>query len=227
MQQRERRDGDFLVDPRRGTIVAAVLLVAVSVMTVLVAVDVSHPPLLGTIDGWGRDLVEPPEAWAARLSEWMKILGGGEIMAPLRIVVAVWLIVRRRWVDLAAWLTAWAVADLLTQILKPGLGRMRPDLADATSFPSGHAKTAAQVSVSLLLTFTSPWRSRAWAWTLAVAWTVAMSLSRMVLIDHYLSDVVAGSLLGAGCAVGAAALLQRARDQRVAPTPPLAPDSVP
>jgi membrane-associated phospholipid phosphatase len=48
-----------------------------------------------------------------------------------------------------------------------------------------------------------------------------MAASRTVLVDHYLSDVVAGSLLGAGCAVGTAAWLQLARDRRVArSTPP-------
>ena len=41
------------------------------------------------------------------------------------------------------------------------------------------------------------------AWALALAWIVAMAVSRTVLDEHWLSDVVAGSLLGAACAVGA------------------------
>jgi membrane-associated phospholipid phosphatase len=47
-------------------------------------------------------------------------------------------------------------------------------------------------------------------------WIVAVSVSRTALADHYLSDVVAGSLLGAGCAIGVAALAQGGRDRRVA-----------
>jgi undecaprenyl-diphosphatase len=217
---RSRRDGDLLADPRRGVVLAVVMLVAATVLALLVALDAAAPPFLGALDDRWRALVEPPSTWAERLSEWLYVAGSGAVMVPVRIVVAVVLIVRRRWVDLTAWLAAWVLADLVTQLLKPGLGRMRPDLSDASSFPSGHAKTAAQVAVGLVLIFTSPWASRTWAWMLAVAWIVAMAVSRTVLVEHHLSDVVAGSLLGTGFALGAAALAQRARDRRLALRPP-------
>lgn len=218
MQARPRTDGDLLRDPRRSGVVATTMLGVVVAITLLVLADTASPPGLAGPDTRWRDLVEPAEAWQERVSEWLYLIGGGAVMAPLRIVVAIWLIVRKRWFDLAAWLGAWAVADLATQLLKPGLGRMRPDLTNAASFPSGHAKSAAQVAVGLVLIATSPWRPRGWAWALAVAWITAMSWSRTVLADHYLSDVLAGSLLGAGCAVGVAAVAQLARDRRVART---------
>lgn len=195
------------------------MLVVVVALTFLVTRNTDSPPGLAGLDARWRDLVEPAEAWQERLSEWLYIAGGGAVMAPLRIAVALWLILRRRWIDLAAWLGAWAIADLVTQVLKPGVGRIRPDLRNAASFPSGHAKSAAQVGIGLVLITTSPWRSRAWAWTLAVAWIVAMSLSRTILVDHFLSDVIAGSLLGAASAVGVAALLQLFRDRRLARAP--------
>ena len=62
-----------------------------------------------------------------------------------------------------------------------------------------------------MLVFTSPWRKRTAWWLVAVAWTVAMAVSRTVLDEHWLSDVVAGSLLGAGCAIGVAAVVQLRR----------------
>lgn len=220
MRTRSRLDGDLLKDPQRGAVVATAMLAVVTVFTVLVLTEVAHPPVLQWIDRWWRDVIEPPASWAGRLSEWFRTAGSGEFMVPVRVAVAVVLLVRRRWIDLAAWLAGWALADLVTQLLKPGLGRMRPDLSDATSFPSGHAKTAAQVAIGLVLVLTSPWRSRRWAWLAAIAWIVAMSISRTVLVEHYLSDVVAGSLLGAGCAAGAAAILQLARDRRLARTGP-------
>lgn len=217
---RPRHDGDLLRHPRRGVVVAATVLGVVAAMTVAVAIDTSAPPGLETLDGWWRDLIEPPEAWADRMSEWLYVIGGGAVMAPLRIGVAIWLTARRRWYDLVAWLGAWALADLLTQTLKPAIGRIRPDLANAASFPSGHAKSAAQVGFGLVLVCTSPWRSRAWAWLLATAWTVAMAVSRTVLVDHFLSDVIAGSLLGGACAIGVAAVVQRTRDRRLAKATP-------
>lgn len=216
MEPRPRRDGDLLADPRRGAAVAIALLVAVVGVILLVATDVAAPPLLGRIDAWWRDVVGSSPTWAARASRGLYEAGSGYVMVPLRLVVALVLALRKRWIDLAAWLAGWALADLATQLLKPGLGRMRPDLSEASSFPSGHAKTAAQVGVGLVLVATSPWRSRAWAWTLASAWAVVMAASRTVLVHHFLSDVVAGVLLGAGCALGAAAWLQLERDRRVA-----------
>jgi undecaprenyl-diphosphatase len=218
---RARRDGDLLRDPRRGAWAATVMLVAAAGLTILVVADIAAPPGLADLDAWWRDLIEPSDAWAERVSEWLYVVGGGAVMAPLRIGVAAWLAVRRRWVDLAAWLGAWAVADLVTQMLKAGVGRTRPDLTNAASFPSGHAKSAAQVAIGLVLIATSPWRPRAWAWAAALAWILAMCLSRTILADHYLSDVVAGSLLGAGCALGVAGLAQMGRDRRLARgTPP-------
>ena len=214
---RSRRDGDLLRDPRRGLVVATACLLAVVALTVPMVVDRSAPPLLGTIDRWWRGLVRPPSSWAGSVSEILKVLGSGWVMVPMRLAVAAWLLVRRRWIDLTVWLLAWAVADVLAAAMKPSIARMRPDLSHATSFPSAHAKTAAQVSVALVLVATSPWRSRALPWALAIAWIVAMGVSRTVLDEHFLSDVVAGSLLGAGCAVGVAAVAQRWRDRREEP----------
>ncbi|MGZ8626713.1 MAG: phosphatase PAP2 family protein, partial [Actinomycetota bacterium] len=135
----------------------------------------------------------------------------GWCMVTLRVAVAVWLLARKRYTALAAWLLGWALADLVTFGLKPAIGRLRPDGSNFTSFPSGHAKTAAQVAAGMVLVLTSPQRSRALAWTLAAAWIVAIAASRTVLNEHYLSDVVAGTLLGAGSAVLAAAYMQRSR----------------
>jgi membrane-associated phospholipid phosphatase len=222
-----RRDGDLLRDPRRGLLVAGLLLLGVAVLTVPVVVDRGAPPLLDGIDRWWRDFARPPSPWAESASQVLKVLGSGLVMVPLRVAVAAWLLVRRRYVDLAAWLLAWAAADLLTLAMKPTIARMRPDLSHASSFPSAHAKTAAQVAVGLVLVATSPWRRRVLPWTLAVAWIVAMGVSRTLLDEHFFSDVVTGSMLGAGCAVGVAALVQRRRDRREARAPGYAPGYAP
>lgn len=188
---------------RRGAAWAAALGGGFVVLTVLVALDPADPPLLGGIDRAWRDIALEAPGWAETASEWLKTLGAGLVMVPLRIVVAVWLLARRRYEALGVWLLAWAVADLVAFALKPAIGRVRPDGSAATSFPSAHAKTAAQVAVGLVLLTTASARRRALPWTLAVAWIAAMAVSRTVLDEHWLSDVVAGSMLGAACALGA------------------------
>ena len=212
-------DGDLVRRPRTTVTVSLVMLGVVVLLTVLVALDVVRPPFLQSIDdAWRRRVLSWPHV-ARRIGEVFEQVGAGIVMVPVRLVVAAWLVVRRRRWDLAAWLLGWAIADVLTAVMKPGLARERPTPTDPdnpfTSFPSAHAKTAAQVAVGLVLVATSPWRPRRAWYGLAVAWTVAMALSRTVVDHHWLSDVVAGSLLGAGAAVLAAAIVRAVRDRRV------------
>jgi undecaprenyl-diphosphatase len=198
------------------------MVAVVVVLALLVASDVTSPPFLqGLDDAWrGRVLAWP--SWTRRLGELLQLIGSGAVMVPVRIAVAAWLAFgRRRW-DLAAWLLAWIVADVATVALKPGLGRERPTPIDIgnpfTSFPSAHAKTAAQVAIGLVLVATSPWGRRRLAYALAAAWIALMALSRTVIDHHWLSDVVAGSTIGVACSVGVAAAVQLIRD-RGAPDP--------
>jgi len=111
---------------------------------------------------------------------------------------------RRAW----AWHIFLAVAALavLVMALKLLIRRRRPAgewgaiyrNTDPHSFPSGHAARTAMLAV--LLCAWGP----AWAAPIAVVWAPLVSVARVSLGVHYLSDVVAGALLGliaAGVAV--------------------------
>lgn len=65
---------------------------------------------------------------------------------------------------------------------------------DPHSFPSGHAARA--VLLAVLLAAWGP----AWAAPLAIVWAPLVSLARVALGVHYLSDVIAGALLGLAAA---------------------------
>lgn len=87
-------------------------------------------------------------------------------------------------------LRAQAVAHIVTQGIKHGVRRDRPDLSGSTSFPSGHA-AAAFASAAVMQRHLS----RRWAITThGIATYVAMS--RMHENRHYLSDVIFGSAIG-------------------------------
>ncbi len=211
-------DGDLVRRPRTAAAISLAMLGAVALLAVIVAIDVARPAFLqGVDDAWRRQVLAWPHV-ARQFGELFEQAGAGIVMVPVRLVVAAWLVVRRRRWDLAAWLLGWALADLVTAALKPGLARERPTATDPanpfTSFPSAHAKTAAQVAVGLVLVATSPWRPRRAWYGLAVVWIAAMALSRTVVDHHWLSDAVAGSLLGAGAAVLAAAIVRAVRDRR-------------
>ncbi len=97
-----------------------------------------------------------------------------------------------------------AVSGLAADLLKAIFGRARPMLLfeqgifglgglhyehEWTSFPSGHSATALSAAWSLSLLFP---RFK----PLFLAAGLLIAASRMVLTQHYLSDVAAGSMLG-------------------------------
>lgn len=142
--------------------------------------------------------------------------------------LAVWLLVagRRR---LALWtlVTTWGAA-LLGVGLKLVVGRARPDLVDAVSaapgrsFPSGHA-LGSMVGCGVLLLLLGPLLSRAWR---AVAWVAGglvvplVGFARVGLGVHYLTDVVAGWVLGIAWLTVTAAVFQAwRRDVGLPPSP--------
>ena len=75
------------------------------------------------------------------------------------------------------------------------------------SFPSGHAVAASVTAVGLVIVLMPPGHKR-WVWERrAVLYASLMALSRTYLSAHWLSDVVAGALLGGGIALACPALL--------------------
>ncbi|WP_425432513.1 phosphatase PAP2 family protein [Geodermatophilus pulveris] len=75
-------------------------------------------------------------------------------------------------------------------------------------------------AVGLVLVLAPPGPSR-WRWEVrAVAFAGLMALSRVHLRAHWLSDTVAGALLGAGLALGWPALLTALRGRIGAQAPP-------
>lgn len=98
---------------------------------------------------------------------------------------------------------ALVIGTFFTGLLKLFFKRRRPDgrwgafdrLVDPHSFPSGHANRAA-ILATLAIMHGSP--------VLAVGvstWVLAVSLSRIILGMHFISDVLVGLLFGAAIAV--------------------------
>jgi membrane-associated phospholipid phosphatase len=132
---------------------------------------------------------------------------------------------RRHWLRLAAFALAVITSELLIGWMKAAVDRPRPpDSLIATTgaaFPSGHAIATAVTAVGLVLVLAPPGPKR-WRWEVnAVIFTSVMALSRVYLRAHWLTDTVAGALLGAGLALGWPALLMALRHRR----DPVAPSS--
>lgn len=131
------------------------------------------------------------------------------------------LVARRSWVDAGVLLGATLVSDALAVVGKVMVDRPRPtapiNLAPEAeaSFPSGHVVTAATVAFVLVLIF---WpqlsrRARVWALVVASGFTTLVSVDRLVVGAHWLTDVIAA--LGAAAMIIGLAGVVLSRSRRV------------
>ncbi|WP_308220825.1 GNAT family N-acetyltransferase [Microbacterium sp. CIAB417] len=161
-----------------------------------------------TLDAWWHDAMVDarPDALVA-FSHVMNRIGGGWIAVfAVPGIVAVALLIARRWRSAIFALAAFITSAALVQLLKQLFGRARPEdmlvISDYGSYPSGHTANAATIAIVLWVLF-----PRVWMAVLGAAWVLAMALSRTVLSVHWLTDTVGGALVGASAALLVAALL--------------------
>jgi membrane-associated phospholipid phosphatase len=150
------------------------------------------------------------------------------VLRSATVLIVIFLLVRRQR-RLAAWVGVTMLAGgVLGDALKSVVARARPQLPDAVtsasgySFPSGHALNSMVffAVIALLVTPLVRGWGRVAVWTVAVLVVILVGFSRVALGVHYVSDVVAGWLLGAGLVgvtVAAFDAWRRSRGERVGP----------
>jgi membrane-associated phospholipid phosphatase len=135
----------------------------------------------------------------------MSNIGGPVGLGVLVAAVAIALLVQRRFGWVLYLGATVGGASLLNLELKRYFARARPDLAEMLrqaqgySFPSGHAMGSTVVFGALsYLAFrtTERWSAKAAVLALGITLIIAVSLSRVYLGVHWISDVVAGISAG-------------------------------
>ena len=172
-----------------------------------------------------RDLLGPP--WFEEMMRDITALGSYAFIIIVVSAVIGYLLLLRKWS--MALLTFGSIAGgmLVSNLLKSGFDRPRPDFDHAarvftSSFPSGHAMLSAVTFLTLgaLLTRTNVhWRAKVYFLTIAVLLTLIVGFSRVYLGVHYPSDVLAGWSVGSAWALlcWALALWLQSRGQVEAP----------
>ncbi len=203
--------GPMLAEPRRAFAWAGLLLGLATVLFLMVWNTTTKAWVQDVDDGW-LDLMDALR-WQpfVTVAEVLAFLGGTYITVTIRIAVVVILIVRKHWLSLAAFLMAVVISEAFIGPMKALYDRPRPPNplveVSAASFPSGHAVAAAVTAVGLVIVLLPPGHTR-WVWERRAAlYASLMALSRTYLEAHWLSDVVAGALLGSGIALACPALL--------------------
>jgi membrane-associated phospholipid phosphatase len=170
-----------------------------------------------------------PHPGLVKALEAVSQLGGRPVLIWLVLIPGALLLIRRR-ARLAVYLAVTGIgALLLDPSLKTLVGRIRPVVdvpvttAPGNSFPSGHALGSSVVYGALLLVFlpiVAPrWRTA--LITLVAVIVVAIGLTRIALGVHFLSDVLAGWLLGAAWLGVTAYAFRIWRREAGHPVPPL------
>ena len=167
----------------------------------------SRSPVLQSVDAGVHDwAVSRRTPGATRFFVVMTIIGGPAALALIVVITVIALLIlgRYRWAAYLA-LTCGG-GGLLNLELKRYFARVRPDVAEMLrlahgySFPSGHAmgSTVTFGALSYLaFRVAKTWPSKAAALALALTLTLAVSLSRVYLGAHWISDVAAGMSAGA------------------------------
>ena len=203
--------GPMLGDPRHALAVATFLAVAAMIMCSLVW-STDARSAIQWVDDHFLSLVERLR-WAplVKVAKALAFLGGVWSTWIIRTVVLALLTWRRKWLHLGAFVLAVVTSEALIGPLKALYERPRPpgSLVETStySFPSGHAIAGAVTAVGLVIVMLPPGHTR-WVWERRAAlYASLMALSRTYIGAHWLSDVVAGALIGSALAIGWPALL--------------------
>lgn len=161
---------------------------------------------LPVVSNW--DLAVSTAIQQFRTPELDRIMVGITMLADTRVgtiivsLIVVGLCIMRRW-WLGVHLASVAIsASLTVSICKSLMARARPELIDGLlisfSFPSGHSCTAALVSglLALLFAYRREALSRYVIYGVAALIAITIAFSRVYLLAHWPSDVMAGLSLG-------------------------------
>jgi membrane-associated phospholipid phosphatase len=129
-------------------------------------------------------------------------IGSQRVLVPVVLVLAGFLLVRRRLVLASVLVVAWGGATGLYNVVKHIVGRSRPPMdiwithPGGSAFPSGHAtqSLATFAAIAFVVAVVAP-RARWPSAVLAAVLALGVGLSRVYLGVHWASDVIAGWLI--------------------------------
>ena len=193
-----------LLDPdhpeARGLAILSVLFFIALWLLLLISRQVMHGHSLEGIDAYVfQNLSNLRTPWADTIMVFFTRLGDSLVLALVIAGSCVWLFWKGYGKAALHWLAVYASTGLLTWILKVTTQIARPvAYSGSYSFPSSHASMSVAVYgfLALLVARELPHTRRWLPYFCAGALIAPISLSRLYLGAHWLSDVLAGLSLG-------------------------------
>ncbi len=213
------RSRGLLHDIRSPEILARYPLIGLSMFLVgglVFGILAYHVTTRGSLLAWDVPLARSLHAMSLHSAEWIRVIMiagyyiGDQLIAVIGVVLAIYFLRNRYWRELVMLACGFGLSALLFLALAHTFDRPRPvfeteiwgagPAAGLPGFPSGHA-IAVFSSYGLLTYFLVPKiRSRS-RQVIAVVGMFALGLyvnfSRLFLCDHFLTDIIAGSAVGA------------------------------
>ncbi|MEO7654469.1 MAG: phosphatase PAP2 family protein [Sphingomicrobium sp.] len=132
----------------------------------------------------------------------LSLFGDPKVLVPATLIAAAWLWWHNHRHTAGTLLAVTLIGRGVNSLIKLDVHRVRPDLEPhlvvetTNSFPSGHAAGSMILflTLALLLAHRGPWRR--WAVAAAVAISIAVGMTRVMLGVHWPSDVVGGWAFG-------------------------------
>ncbi len=132
---------------------------------------------------------------------------------PVATITAFILLVRRRKLSLAYFITTLLGSIIINRSVKVLLHRVRPNLWESPApefdygFPSGHAMSSMTLVAALAVL---TWNTR-WRWVVLIfggLFVLAIGWTRLYLGVHYPSDILAGWMVSVAWAIGVSLLIK-------------------
>lgn len=199
-----------MTGPRAYGLAAVGLALALAALAVPVAVHPAHPAVLAGLDhAWLRLMLSTRSRPLDAAARALNLTWAGPVYGFLCLVAAGGLLARRRYRAAAYAAATIVVATRLSALLKAVIDRPRPPVAvelfrpPESAFPSGHSVDAAALVAALAVTAVATRPGRRWTAAIVAAAAVlvaAVMWSRTYAGVHWLTDTVAGALLGVAVA---------------------------
>jgi membrane-associated phospholipid phosphatase len=205
----------ILAAPRHDAVITAILVVLTAAVFAVAASRGALAHIQRVDDAWLRLMISGRDPQLTAVAKVFNVLGLVYVTLPVRLAIGGYLALRRRWWHLAAFAAAVLLSEILIGPVKGIYDRPRPPgslvATSGASFPSGHAIAASVTVFAAVIALVSPGRRRV-AWGAAAAvFAILMAASRAYLGAHWLSDAIAGLLLGTTCALLAAVAADQAQ----------------